>query len=66
MESYIPGKHIRFCCKHGVVWVQARCYQSLKKNYAMHQLKLAISSNTPHTVPMLLAVQVCVAIKLGY
>ena len=21
MESYIPGKHIRFCCKDGAVWV---------------------------------------------
>ena len=31
MESYISGKHIRFCCKDGAVWVQARCYRSQKK-----------------------------------
>ena len=50
MESYIPGKHIRFCCKDGTVWVQARCYRSQKKYDAMHQLKLAISSNAPYHV----------------
>ena len=51
MESYIPGKHVRFCCKDDIVWVQARCYRSQKKkNDTMHQLKVAISCNAPYHV----------------
>ena len=50
MESYIPGRYIRFCCKDGIVWIQARCYRSQKKNDNMHQLKLAISCNAPYRV----------------
>ena len=50
MELYIPGKYVRFCCKDGLVWVQARCYRSQKKNDPMHQMKLAISCNAPYHV----------------
>ena len=50
MESYIPGKYVRFCCKDDLVWVQAHCYRSQKKNDPMHQLKLAISCNAPYHV----------------
>ena len=38
MESYIPGKHVRFCCKQGQVWVRARCYRSQKRNDPMHRV----------------------------
>ena len=47
MESYIPGIYVRFCC---IVWVQACCYRSQKKNDTMHQLKVAISCNAPYRV----------------
>ena len=50
MESHIPGKHIRFCCKDNLVWIQARCYHSQKKNDSMHKLKLVFSSLTPRHV----------------
>ena len=63
MESYIPGKYIHFCCKDGVVWIQARCYWSQKKNDMMHQLKLAISCNPPYHVVN--AYCFCVAVCSG-
>jgi len=50
MESYIPGRHIRFCCNDNLVWIQARCYRSQKKNDSMHELKVVISSHAPHHV----------------
>jgi len=50
MESYIPGKHIQFCCNDNLVWIQACCYHSQKKNNSMHELKLVISSHAPHHV----------------
>ena len=50
MESYIPGRHVRFCCKNDLVYVQARCYRSQKKNDSMHELKVAISSRPPYQV----------------
>ena len=50
MESYIPGRYVQFCCKENVVWIKARCYRSQKKNDAMHELKLAISSTIPYHV----------------
>ena len=50
MESYIPGKHIQFCCKDNLVWIQARCYRSQKENDSMHELKVVISSHAPHHV----------------
>jgi len=50
MESYIPGRHIRFCYNDNLVWIQARCYCSQKKNYSMHELKVVISSRAPHHV----------------
>ena len=50
MESYIPGRHIRFCCNDNLVRIQACCYRSQKKNDSMHELKIAISSHAPHHV----------------
>jgi len=46
MESCIPGKYVRFCSKDGLVWVQARCYRSQRKNDAM----LVISNTPPYHV----------------
>ena len=31
MESYIPGRYVRFCSKEGQIWIKARCYRSQKK-----------------------------------
>jgi len=50
MESYIPGRYVRFCAKDSLVWVQARCYRSQKKNDTMHELKLVISTCPPYHV----------------
>ena len=50
MEFYIPGKHIRFCCQNNLVWIQACCFRSQKKNDSMHELKLVITSHAPHHV----------------
>ena len=66
MEFYIPGRHIQFCCKDNLVWIQACCYRSQKKNDSMHELKVVILSHVPHHVVKafahaLLEVQACVA-----
>ena len=63
MESYIPGRFIHFCCKHGQVWIQARCYRSQKKNDPMHQLKIALAKDSPHYVTK--AYCSCIAGKSG-
>ena len=31
MESYIPGRYIRFCSKDGQIWIRARCYRIVQK-----------------------------------
>ena len=63
MESYIPGKHVYFCCKDDLVWVKARCYRSQEKNESMHELKLVISSITPYHVTRVFCL--CVAGSSG-
>ena len=50
MESYIPEKHIWFCCKDNLVWIQACYYRSQKKNDSMHGFKVVILSHAPHHV----------------
>ena len=50
MESYIPGRYVRFCCKEGQIWVRARCYRSQKKNDSMHYVNVALACESPHFV----------------
>ena len=63
MESYIPGKHVRFCCKQGQVWVRARCYRSQKRNDPMHRVNVALACDPPHYVTRALCS--CTAGKSG-
>ena len=63
MEGYIPGKHVMFCLKDGIIWIKARCYHSQKKHDAMHEVKVAITNEYPHHVTR--AACSCVAGKAG-
>ena len=63
MEGYIPGKHVMFCSKDGVIWIKARCYHSQKKHDTMHEVKVAIANEYPHHVTR--ATCSCVAGKAG-
>jgi len=63
MEGYIPGKHVMFCSKDGVIWIKAHCYRSQKKHDTMHEVKVAIANEYPHHVTR--ATCSCVAGKAG-
>ena len=63
MEGYIPGRYVMFCLKDGVAWIKARCYHSQKKHDAMHEVRVAITSEYPCCVTN--AVCSCVAGKAG-
>ena len=63
MEGYIPGKHVMFCVKDGVIWIKARCYHSQKKHDTMHEIIVAIANEYPNHVTK--AACSCVAGKTG-
>ena len=63
MESYIPGRYVRFCCKDGQIWIRARCYRSQKKNDSMLYVNVALACEPPHYVTRALCS--CTAGKSG-
>lgn len=67
MESYIPGKHVLFCCKDDLVWVKARCYHSQKKNESMHEFLTGLCTKLlQHSVCALQEALGCVAMLWDY
>lgn len=63
MEGYIPGKHVMFCVKDEILWIKAQCYHSQKKHAAMHNIRVAITTQYPCHVTR--AFCTCVAGKAG-
>ena len=63
MESYIPGRYVRFCCKANQIWIKARCYRSQRKSDPMHYVNVSLSCDSPHYVTH--AYCSCIAGKSG-
>ena len=63
MEGYIPGKHVMFCVKDGVIWIKAWCYHSQLKHDTMYEIRVAIANEYPNH--MTKAACLCVAGKTG-